>query len=96
MRLVAEAWSDAGQDGRDLYVLQHLKEFVQAATERVQRSQIGELTVVDGGTGENYASALAAYPAAVSEILRQTGKAIGVDMVALLASDESGERAGAR
>ena len=96
LRLVAEAWSDAGQDGRDLYVLQHLKEFVQAATERVQRSQIGELTVVDGGTGENYASALAAYPAAVSEILRQTGKAIGVDMVALLASDESGERAGAR
>lgn len=96
LRLVAEAWVDAGQDGRDLYVLQHLKEFVQAATQRVRGTSVGELTVVDGGNGEGYASALAAYPAAVSEILKQTGKAVGVDIVALLAADEPNLRGAIR
>ncbi len=90
LRLVAEAWTDAGQAGRDLYVLQHLKHFVEAAAQRVQGSTIGELNVVDGGDGKNFAHALAMYPTAVAEVLRQTGRAIGVDMSALLASNDKG------
>ncbi len=92
LRSVAEAWADAGQAGRDLYVLQHLKEFVQAATARVEKAQVGALDVVDGGDGEGYAHALAMYPTAVAEVLKQTGKAIGVDIAQLLSNDapESG------
>lgn len=88
LQLVAEAWTGAGRDGRDLYVLQHLREFVEAAAKRVQASSIGELNVVDGGDGKSYASALAMYPAAVAEVLRETGQAIGIDMAELLHGQE--------
>lgn len=87
LRLVSEAWSGAGEVGREIYVLQHLKDFVVAATQRVEASEIGELTVVDGGDGKSYARALAMYPAAVAEVLRATGAAVGIDMGRLLLSD---------
>ncbi len=88
LQLVAQAWTDAGQAGRDLYVLQHLRAFVEAAARRVQGTSIAELNVVDGGDGKSYANAVAMYPAAVAEVLRETGKAIGVDMAALLQQSE--------
>ena len=60
---------------------------LEAATRRVQASEIGELNVVDGGDGKSYASALAMYPIAVAEVLRATGKAVGIDIANLLSSD---------
>ncbi len=81
---VATEWQAAGRDGRDLYVLQHLEEFVEAAVERVARAEIEELAVVDGGDGTSFTGAVASFPAAVSAVLEQTGRAIGVDMQKLL------------
>jgi flotillin len=84
LTLMAQAWQGAGQDGRDLYVLQHLQKFVEAAVRRVESAEIGELMVVDGGDGTSYTGAVASFPAAVAEVLEQTGRAIGVDLPALL------------
>lgn len=89
LKAVADAWSQVGPAGRDLYVLQHLKQFVEAAAARVEKAQVGELNVVDGGSGETYASALAMYPAAVAEVLKQTGLAVGVDIAKLLGDSSS-------
>lgn len=84
LRLVAEEWKEAGSDGRDLYVLQHLKEFVEAAVARVSRTEIGELSVVDGGDGESFTGAVSSFPSAVADVLAETGRAIGVDMARLM------------
>ncbi len=84
LQVVAQEWQAAGKDGRDLYVLQHLRSFVEAAVARVTRARIQELAVVDGGDGESFTGAVASFPAAVSEVLKETGDAIGVDMDALL------------
>jgi flotillin len=86
LRVVAEEWRAAGADGRDLYVLQHLTELVQAAVQRVAHAEVGELSVIDGGDGKSFTGAVASFPAAVSEVLRQTAGALGVDMQALLVS----------
>jgi flotillin len=86
LQLVAEEWQKAGADGRDLYVLQHLREFVQAAVWRVQQAQIGEFAVVDGGDGSTFTGALSSFPAAVSDVLQETGRVFGVDMQRLLDS----------
>ncbi len=88
LRLVAEEWQGAGRDGRDLYVLQHLKAFVEAAVARVTRSQIGELSVVDGGDQESYTAAVASFPAAVAQVVYGTGNAVGVDIKSLLGGAE--------
>jgi flotillin len=84
LRMVAQEWQAAGRDGRDLYVLQHLREFVEAAVARVTRAKVGELTVVDGGDGASFTGAVASFPAAVAEVLEQTGRALGIDMQELL------------
>lgn len=84
LRMVALEWQAAGRDGRDLYVLQHLRQFVEAAVARVTRAKIGELNVVDGGDGASFTGTVASFPAAVSQVLQETGKALGVDMKALL------------
>lgn len=90
--MVAEEWKEAGSDGRDLYILQHLREFVEAAVARVTRAEIGELSVVDGGDGSSFTGAVASFPAAVAEVLNETGRAIGVDMTGLMQTQANGGR----
>jgi flotillin len=91
LALVSHAWQGAGRDGRDLYVLQHLKEIVVAAVERVANTKIADLQVVDGGDARSFTGAVASFPAAVAEVLAQTGRAIGVDVSRLIqASDGKG------
>jgi len=92
LRMVAEEWKEAGSDGRDLYILQHLREFVEAAVARVTRAEIGELSVVDGGDGSSFTGAVASFPAAVAEVLNETGRAIGVDMTGLMQTQANGGR----
>jgi len=92
LRLVAHEWQAAGRDARDLYVLQHLREFVEAAVARVTRAKVGELAVVDGGDGASFTGAVASFPAAVAEVLHQTGRALGIDMRELLAAPHKEER----
>ena len=84
LTMVSAAWQGAGRDGRDLYVLQHLKDLVEAAVARVAGTKIADLQVVDGGDGRSFTGAVASFPAAVAEVLAQTGRAIGVDMSRLI------------
>ena len=89
LTMVAQAWQVAGKDGRDLYVLQHLKDLVEAAVSRVAGTSIGELSVVDGGDGRSFTGAVASFPAAVAEVLAQTGRALGVDVPRLIHGSDS-------
>lgn len=84
LRMVSEEWRGIGADARDIYVLQHIREFVEAAVRRVEQTEMKELSVVDGGNGENLTSAIASFPAAVASVLSATGRIVGVDMNALL------------
>jgi flotillin len=87
---VAKEWMAAGRDARDLYVLQQLRTFVDAAIARVSQTQIGELDIVDGGDGSAYNAFVASYPAAVARVLEETGRAVGLDVAALVGGDDGG------
>jgi len=91
LRLVAQQWQTAGKDGRDLYVLQHLRELVESSVARVSGTQIQDLSLVDGGDTTSFTGAVASFPAAVSAVLQETGEAIGIDMHSLLRGEESGQ-----
>lgn len=84
LALVAEQWGQAGNLGRELFVLQHLDELVASAVERVSGAQVRELSVVDGGDGSSYAQAVAMYPAAVARVVANTAQVLGVDIAALV------------
>lgn len=84
LRLVAHEWTAAGDAGREVYVLQQLRTLVLAAAGRVAASTIGNLTVVAGSEEDAFGAVLAMHPAAVVRVLAETGKALGIDVAALL------------
>jgi flotillin len=84
LRAVAAEWKAAGQSGREVYLLQQLRTFVEAAVARVAQTEIGELNIVDGGDGQAYAAFVANFPAAVARVMAETARAVGVDVRTLL------------
>jgi len=90
LRAVAAEWQAAGALGRQVYLLQQLRPLVEAAVKRVHGTQVGELTIVDGGDGSSYAAFVANFPAAVARVMDQTARALGMDLETLLGRKEAG------
>lgn len=88
LQAVAAEWKAAGQSGREVYLLQQLRTFVEAAVERVAQIQVGELQIVDGGDGRAYTAFVANFPAAVARVMAETARAVGVDVRSLLGSKD--------
>ena len=79
--------SDNGHDTS----MQAALALVEAAVARVSLAKISELSVVDGGDGASFTGAVASFPAAVREVLEQTGRAFGLDLRALLGEESPSE-----
>jgi flotillin len=88
LQAVAAEWKAAGKSGREVYLLQQLRSFVEAAVARVAQTQVEELTIVDGGDGQAYAAFVANFPAAVARVMAETARAVGVDIRSLLGGRE--------
>jgi flotillin len=88
LRVVAAEWQAAGAIGREVYLLQQLRPLIEAAVQRVSRTEIGDLTIVDGGDGASYAAFVANFPAAVARVMAETGRALGMDLETLLGRKE--------
>lgn len=92
LKLVAAKWAEAGDAGRDVYVLNQLQALAAAAAERVARSEVGNIKLV-AGDERAYAAVLSSYPTAVAAVLRETGEALGLDLDRLLAGPTRDESA---
>jgi len=88
LRSVAAEWKAAGAKGREVYLLQQLRAFVEAAVARVSQTEVDELTIVDGGDGQAYAAFVANFPAAVAKVMGETARAVGLDVRQLLGQKE--------
>jgi flotillin len=82
LKLVSAAYTAAGSAGRDLFVLQQLGSLVEAASQRVAKSEIGTIKLVAGDDAA-YGTVLAAHPAAVARVLHETAAALGIDLASL-------------
>jgi flotillin len=96
LRAVAAEWQAAGALGRQVYLLQQLRPLVEAAVKRVHGTEVGELTIVDGGDGSSYAAFVANFPAAVARVMDQTARALGMDLETLLGRKEAARKEVAR
>ncbi len=81
---VAGEWARAGEHGREVYVLQQLDTIVAAAVKRVEQMNVTTTEVVDGGDASSVSALLGSFPRGVSRVLEETGRAIGVDVRALI------------
>jgi len=88
LRLVSLEWKAAGTHSREVYILQQLRSFVEAAVGRVSQTEVGDLRIVDGGDGQAYSAFVANFPAAVARVMAETARAVGVDVRALMGRRE--------
>ncbi|MEO8798023.1 MAG: hypothetical protein ABI551_09080, partial [Polyangiaceae bacterium] len=86
LSLVAAEWSGAGDTGREVYVIQQLDAIVGAAVNRVGQMEVETLDVVDGGDARSMSALAAGFPLAVARVLKESGQAMGVDILALIGS----------
>jgi flotillin len=93
LAVVANEWAAAGTSGREVYVLQQLDVIVAAAVKRVQQLEIGAIDIVDTGDASNLVAVLGSFAQAVTKVLEETGRAIGVDVRPLLASRAAADAA---
>ncbi|MBI5533418.1 MAG: flotillin family protein [Deltaproteobacteria bacterium] len=90
LQALAQEWNAAGPEGREVYVLQQLTKIAEAAVVRAATTQIQELNIVDGGDASSYMAFAAGFPAVVSKVMAETGKAVGVDIPALFHAKKAG------
>ena len=88
LSLVSAEWAVAGPAGREVYLLQKLRGMVAVAAARVARAEVQNLSVVAGSDDDALGAVVAMYPAAVARVLAETGRALGVDVAALLGGRE--------
>ena len=90
LEMMTDTWLTAGDDARDIFLIQQLEQILTTVTDRVKNLEIGEVTILDSGDGRALAGHLAALPATVTAVLREFKQTTGVDVPGILASNEEG------
>jgi len=85
LKLVADAWKQAGPSAPDMFLINKLEELTTIVVQSVGQIQLGPVQLIDGGDGQAFPQFAAAYPQAVAAVLRALADTTGVDVTALLA-----------
>lgn len=85
LELMGEAWRAMGPQAKEIYVIQHLEQIVGVVVNQLQDVRVGEVNVLDDGSGQGLASYAATYPQMVSRVMEALAQSTGVDVPALLA-----------
>ncbi|HSQ66076.1 MAG TPA: SPFH domain-containing protein, partial [Polyangiaceae bacterium] len=85
IRALTDEWAAAGPQARDIYLLQQLDVVVSAAIARVQQLEVRELEIVDGGDAQSLGAVASSFSSNVIKVLQETGRAMGIDVKALIA-----------
>jgi flotillin len=85
LRLVADAWKQAGPSAPDMFLINKLEEITRIVVDSVGQIDLGPVQLVDGGDGQTFPRFAAAYPQAVATVLKSLADTTGVDVTALLA-----------
>ncbi|MCB9759576.1 MAG: flotillin family protein [Alphaproteobacteria bacterium] len=92
LRMMTDAWIKAGDDARDIFLIQNLEEVLRTVVERVNSIAVDEVNLLDSGDGRALAQYVASYPAMVSTVLRELRDSTGVDVVGILTPNTTAER----
>jgi flotillin len=83
-KALSDAWAEAGNDARDVFILQKLDDILQRVVKSVERVRTGSVTLVDSGGGETLPAYVASFPAIVGSVLAQIRDTLGVDLLGAL------------
>lgn len=83
--MLTKTWQAAGNDARDIFLIQQLEQIVATVVTRVSSVEVGEVNVLDRGDGKALAAVVAGYPAMVKQVLDELRATTGVDITGTLA-----------
>ena len=89
LKLMTDVWKKAGDDAKEIFLIQNLEGIVNTVVKRVNEIDVGEVHLLDSGDGKSLAKYAAAYPAMVAQILSELNKTTGVDVIGILSPKES-------
>ncbi|MFH1463275.1 MAG: SPFH domain-containing protein [Pseudomonadota bacterium] len=84
LEMMTTAWLSAGDDAKDIFLLQQLETVLSTVVQRVKDVQINEVTLLDAGDGKALPAHVASYPAMVKQILSELREYTGVDVPGIL------------
>ncbi len=79
-----DVWKEAGEDARDIYLIQHLEEILSTVVTAVSNIKVQEVTLVDNGDGQSMPAYVASFPATVNKILDEMKISTGIDIIGIL------------
>ena len=85
LQLMTDAWNKAGDDAKDIFLIQNLETVLETVVQRVNAIEVDEVTLLDDGGGTALPAHVSSYPAMVSGILGELKQSTGVDVVGILA-----------
>ena len=92
LKLTTSAWLKAGDDAREIFLIQNLEHVLRTVVERVSSLSVDEVTLLDGGDGGALPAYVSSYPAMVGDVLEELRRSTGVDVVGILT--RAGRQAG--
>jgi flotillin len=83
--MMTRAWLDAGDDAKDIFLIQQLETVLTAVVERINNVEVGEVVLLDSGDGRALPAYVSSYPAMVKQVLAELKESTGVDVTGILA-----------
>ena len=84
LQLMTQTWARAGSDAKDIFLIQQIEQVLQTVVSRVNRLELGEVTVLDSGDGQAVSRYVASFPATVRQVLAELHTSTGVDIPGIL------------
>jgi len=84
LQMMTDVWLQAGDDAKDIFLIQQLETVLSTVTDKVNQIEIGEVTLLDGGDGSALPGHIAALPGTVAAVLREFRETTGVDVTGIL------------
>lgn len=89
MQLMADLWSEAGEDAMDVFIIQRLESILERIAETTHEVTVEEAALIDGGEGDSLPNYVSAYPKIMGEIFTQMHETTGIDITGALTGDKS-------
>lgn len=88
LEMMTQAWLIAGDDAKDIFLIQQLEEILKTVVDRVTGAQVNEVVLLDNGQGDALPRYVASYPAAVRQVLEELKTSTGVDITGILSGSK--------
>lgn len=80
LRLIADAWKDAGENAEDIMMLEQVDDLLQQVATRIGEVEIEKVNLVDGGDGATLGRLAGAYPQMVSSVFDSVAATTGLSL----------------